>query len=141
MAWLIHMCLCVTGLFTLVLGCVHFFMPLLFDFRGAIPPDGPPLRPLRLGPIQYGTRRSDIHGIVWVMNHAVSFTLVSIGVVDLAWSTWRGFSFAQIVLGWIAAFMFLRAAAQLHLGRRPGDLWIMAGFTWLGILHVLALLA
>ena len=38
------------GLFTLTLGLVHFWLPLLLDFRAAIPRQGAALRPLRLGP-------------------------------------------------------------------------------------------
>ena len=48
------------GLFTLTLGLVHFWLPLLLDFRAAIPRQGASLRPLRLGPIRYATTRGDV---------------------------------------------------------------------------------
>ncbi len=46
----------VTGLFALVLGGLHFFFPILFDFDGAIPRRGPPLKPFRLGFIRLERR-------------------------------------------------------------------------------------
>ena len=75
--------LLIAGIFTLTLGIIHFFFPALLDFKQAIPRQGAPIRPFRLGPIHYATQRSDVHGIAWVMNHAASYTLVSIGLLDL----------------------------------------------------------
>ncbi len=78
--WLTALAVC--GLFTLILGSAHFFFPALLDFGQAIPREGLPLRPFRLGPIHYPTERQDVYGIAWVMNHAASYTLVSVGVAD-----------------------------------------------------------
>ena len=64
------------GIFTLLLGLVHFFLPVLLDFRNAVPTEGTPLKPLRLGFLRYSTLRRDVHGIAWVMNHAASYVLV-----------------------------------------------------------------
>ena len=75
--------LTIAGLFTLTLGMVHFWFPILLDFRQAIPHQGLPLQPFRLGPITYATQRSDVHGIAWIMNYAASYTLVGIGLLDL----------------------------------------------------------
>lgn len=61
-----------TGLFTVVLGLVHFRMPVLFDVRGAIPLEGAELAPFRLTRIRYRTQRSDVYGIAWAANHAAS---------------------------------------------------------------------
>jgi hypothetical protein len=134
-------CLTAAGLFTVVLGTVHFFFPLLWDFAHAIPRQGAALRPMRLGPLRYATQRSDVYGITWVMNHASSYTLVSIGVVDLLAAQWLAAPFAPLLAFWIAGWWFLRAASQLYLGRRMGDWLILAGFASLGLLHVGAGLA
>ena len=126
------------GAFTIALGVVHFFMPLLFDFENAIPPTGNKLRPFRLLFYTYDTRRSDVQGIAWVMNHAVSFTLVSIGVVDLMAREWLAHEWATIIAGWIAVWWFLRAGCQFYLGRRSGDWYVVAFFSLLGALHIWA---
>lgn len=124
------------GVFTLVLGTVHFFFPRLLDFAHAVPKQGPPLRPFRLGPLRYATQRSDVHGIAWVMNHAASYTLVSIGLLDLFAGSWLDAPYAWLLGLWIAGWWFLRAASQLYLGTRRGDWLIVAGFTGLGLLHL-----
>lgn len=133
--------LAVAGLFTLVLGGVHFFFPQLLDFAHAIPKEGPALKPFRLGPIRYATKRSDVHGIAWVMNHHASFVLVSIGLLDLLGGTWLVSAAGKWLALWIAVWWFLRAASQLYLGRRRGDWIILAGFSLLGILHLVLGLA
>ena len=58
----------VCGVFTVALGLVHFVMPWLFDFDGAIPTEGPPLRPLDLFVVTYRTKRSDVRGIAWIVS-------------------------------------------------------------------------
>ncbi|MEZ4732119.1 MAG: hypothetical protein R3E79_33805 [Caldilineaceae bacterium] len=128
--------LAISGLFTLLLGTAHFFFPILLDFEQAIPRQGPPLRPFNLGPIHYPTQRSDVYGIAWVMNHAASYTLVSVGVVDLCSWLWLGTTVGRMVAIWIAGWWFLRAAGQFYLGQRRGDWWIAAGFAWLAVVHV-----
>lgn len=136
MSDLLALALLAAGVFTVLLGSVHFFFPILLDFAQAIPKDGTPLRPFRLGPVCYPTQRSDVHGIAWVMNHAASYTLVGIGLVDLFASQWLGSPHGRILALWIAGWWFLRAAGQLYLGRRRGDWWILGGFTVLGIVHL-----
>lgn len=132
--WLAALAIC--GVFTTMLGMAHFFFPVLLDFDAAIPRTGPPLKPFRLGSIRYPTKRSDVYGIAWVMNHAASYTLVSIGIVDLVAFAWVGSTVGVLVLLWISGWWFLRAASQLYLGRRTGDWWILAGFAWLGLVHL-----
>lgn len=127
--------LTICGLFTLSLGTAHFFFPILLDFEQAIPRQGTALRPFKLGPLRYPTERRDVYGIAWVMNHAASYTLVSIGVVDLVSWLWLGTGTGRILTLWIAGWWFLRAASQFYLGRRRGDYWIAAGFAWLGVVH------
>lgn len=126
----------VCGLFTVALGLVHFVMPWLFDFDGAIPTDGPPLRPLDLLVVTYETRRSDVRGIAWIMNHAVSYTLVTIGALDLLAAEWLSSPFAPYLLAWIAGWWFLRAVMQRHMGTRTGDWVVAGGFTTLGLFHL-----
>lgn len=124
------------GAFTLVLGLVHFAMPWLLDFDGAIPTEGEPLRPLNLLVVTYRTKRTDVRGIAQIMNHHVSLTLVTIGVVELLAGRWLGASFAPYLLGWVGLWWFLRAVTQRNMGSRPGD-WLVAGwFTLLGLFHL-----
>lgn len=132
--------LAVCGVFTLTLGVVHFFFPNLLDFEHALPRSGAPLKPFHLGPIQYATKRSDVRGIAWVMNHAASYTLVSIGIADLLAFAWLGTPAALILGLWIAGWWALRAASQLYLGRRRGDWWILIGFAWLSVVHAVVVL-
>jgi hypothetical protein len=128
--------LTISGLFTLILGTLHFFFPILLDFEHAIPRQGTSIKPFHLGPIHYKTQRSDVHGIAWVMNHAASYTLVSIGITDLLAQQWIGTPVGRWLALWIAGWWFIRAASQLYLGRRRGDWWILAGFAWLGVIHL-----
>src|SRR5262249_47076753 len=92
--------------------------------------------PLQLGPIRYATTRGDVYGIAWVMNHAASYVLVSIGVLDLAWTLWLRQPFGPVLCLWIAGWWLVRAATQLYLGRRRGDWRILPGFALLGLLHL-----
>ncbi|WP_435129329.1 hypothetical protein [Halobaculum sp. D14] len=101
----------VAGLFTVVLGAVHVAMPWLLDFDGAIPTDGEPLKPLNLLVVTYQTKRSDVRGVAQIMNHAVSYTLLTIGVVDLFAATWLSAPFAPLVLTWISGWWFHLAVA------------------------------
>lgn len=126
----------ICGAFTVVLGTVHFAMPWLLDFDRAIPIEGDSLRPLDLLVVTYQTKRSDIRGIAQIMNHAVSYTLVSIGILDLLASRWLAAWFAPYLLVWIAGWWFLRAATQRHMGSRPGDWLVAAGFTLIGVFHL-----
>lgn len=127
-----------SGLFTIGLGLVHFIMPVLFDFGGAIPREGPALKPFRLLFYVYNTRRSDVHGLAWVMNHAASYTLVTIGVIDLFVSSWLASRWGWLIASWIALWWFIRAASQFYLGCRRGDWLIFAWFGMLAVLHVAA---
>ncbi|MGB9931808.1 hypothetical protein [Haloarcula amylolytica] len=126
----------VCGVFTVVLGLVHFAMPRLLDFDGAIPTDGEPLRPLSLLVVTYQTKQSDVRGIAQIMNHAVSYVLVTIGVLDLLAGEWLGEWFAPYLLVWLAIWWFLRAATQRHMGSRPGDWLVAVGFTAIGVFHL-----
>ncbi len=93
---------------------------------------------MRLGPIRYRTLRSDVHGIAWVMNHAASYVLISIGVADLLWWRWADDSAGVWLSIWIAGWWLIRAVSQVYLGRRAGDFQIMIGFLVLAAVHVVA---
>lgn len=126
-----------TGIFSLALGILHFTFPLLFDFRGAIPENGTPLKPFPLIITRYNTSRQDIRGLVWVMNIAASFAIVTVGLLDLFWNVWLPTSYGALIAVWIALFWFLRAASQLFMGRRWGDWVIIVAFAFIGAMHLL----
>jgi len=131
--------LIISGIFSLILGIAHFFFPSLFDFRSAIPKEGPSLKPFSLMFIQYKTTREDTYGLVWVMNHAASFSIVTVGLLDVLCSRWIFSEYASALLIWITLWWLLRAGSQLYLGRRKGDWAILTGFTFLAALHVVGL--
>lgn len=123
------------GAFTLVLGLLHFFLPALLDYRSA---GWKSPRPFRVWPTTYRTKPGDLLGIVWVMNHAASYALVSIGIVDLVATGWLRGESGRWLAWWIAGWWFVRAVTQLTFGRRSGDWLILAWFAALGALHVAA---
>lgn len=126
----------VCGVFGILLGAAHFFFPLLFDFRGAIPRAGDALKPFPLLLTQYRTTRTDIYGLVWVMNSAASFAILTVGLLDLFWRVWLYSAYGTLIAVWIALFYFIRAASQLAMGRRRGDWLICAAFAALGAFHL-----
>lgn len=130
----------VCGVFGIILGVLHFFFPLLFDFRGAIPRTGDALKPFPLLLTQYRTTRSDIYGLVWVMNSAASFAILTAGLLDLFWRVWLYSAYGALTAFWIALFYLIRAASQLAMGKRRGDWIICAAFAALGFFHLLLLL-
>jgi hypothetical protein len=134
---LLHWLLLPIGLFTVALGTLHFFFPYLLDFRHAIPLDGPALTTIRWGPVRFTPARGDVRGIAWVMNHAVSYTLVSIGLVDLFGAAWLASTAGRVMACWIAGWWFIRALAELHLGRRLGDWIVVLAFGGFGVVHLL----
>jgi hypothetical protein len=132
------------GAFAVALGTVHFFLPALLSFRSALldhPPDWKVARPFILWPTRYLVTLSDRYGVVWVSNHAASFTLVSIGAVDVLAAGWLTSNpIGRWVALWIAGFWLVRAISQLYFGRRAGDWAILAWFATLALLHLLAAL-
>ena len=128
-----------TGVFGVVLGGMHFFFPLLFDFEHAIPRDGGglgDLKPFRLLFIRYATRRSDVRGIAWVMNYFVSYNLVAYGVADLLWRSWLHTTPGTALCLWMAGGWLVRAGTQLYLGRRRVDWLLLALFGAVGAIHL-----
>lgn len=137
MDWL-SMLLTGVGVFTLILGTAHFFLPKLLDVRTVIlerAPGWKAPRPFRLWPTTYTATPRDLNGVVWVMNHAASYTLVGIGLLDLFAQSWL-LGAGRLIALWVAGFWFLRAATQLTFGRRWGDWLILAWFAALGALHL-----
>jgi hypothetical protein len=132
------------GAFTLGLGVLHVFLPLLLDYKAALL-DGvtghKPPRLFRLWPTRYVVTLADRYGIVWIMNHAASYALISIGLLDLLAVSWLRGDTGRFVALWIAGWWFVRALSQLYLGRRLGDWLILAWFAFLGAVHMGVLLA
>lgn len=137
--------LMLAGIFTLTLGLLHFFLPLLLDFRSIVldrPAGWKPARGFRLWPSRYNVTLSDRLGVVWVMNHAASYALVAIGLVDLfagRWLTTDPVAGRIVALG-IGGWWVTRAITQLTFGRRLGDWMILVYFALLAALHVVAAL-
>ncbi len=127
-----------TGAFAIVLGLLHFTFPKQFGFLAALPIDGAPVPPYRLLFYRYEMKRSDLRGIIYVMNHCVSYAIVAAGVFDVFCSEWLGSFTGSLAAGVIAGFWFMRAGTQFCLGRRRGDWFVFTFFALLGALHVIA---
>lgn len=126
------------GAFAIVLGILHFTFPTRFGFFAALPADGPPPPPYRLLFYRYEMKRSDLRGIIYVMNHCVSYAIVAVGVFDCFAARWLGTSPGALAAGAAAGFWLMRAGTQLYLGTRLGDWLVIVCFTLLGALHVVA---
>jgi len=127
-----------TGAFAIVLGLLHFTFPKRFGLLAALPKDGAPLPPFRLLFYRYDMKRSDLRGIVYVMNHCVSYTILASGVCDLFASRWLGTFPGAMAAAAIAGLWFVRAGTQFYLGHRKGDWFVVVWFGLLGTLHVVA---
>jgi hypothetical protein len=127
-----------SGGFAIVLGLLHFTFPKRFGFFAALPIDGAPVPPFRLLFYRYDMKRSDLRGIIYIMNHCVSYVIVAVGVFDLFASRWLGTFSGSLAAGTIAGFWFVRAGAQFYLGQRKGDWFVIALFAFLATLHLLA---
>jgi hypothetical protein len=127
-----------TGLFSLVLGLVHLWIPEIVRYRLAIGEDGSrsPLGPIGRGPLRYQLRRRDLIGITWVMSNAASYVLISIGVLELGWALGREADASRPLAAWIAGWWAVRAVSQHALGWRRMDLVVAAGFWLLCALHL-----
>ncbi len=126
------------GAFAVVLGILHFTFPTRFGFFAALPTDGPPPPPYQLLFYRYEMKRSDLRGIIFVMNHCVSYAIFIIGVFDCFAARWLGTLPGALTAGAVAGFWFVRAGTQFYLGKRPGDWFVIVWFTSLGTLHVVA---
>lgn len=128
------------GAFAVLLGILHFTFPERFGFREALSGEEPLPPVFRLGFYRYRFRRTQLFGVILIMNHCVSFTILSIGIFDLLASRWRGTTAGVWLAAWVAGFWFVRAATQFYLGRRRGDWFVVGVFSALGFVHVVAAL-
>jgi hypothetical protein len=128
----------VAGASSIALGIVHLWVPRIFAFDRAIGADDgslPTIGWIRLGRWSYRRRRSDLTGLSWVMSNAASCVLVSVGIVDLAWSIGDRSIPLGIGAMWIAVWWASRAAGQFAIGRRIGDVGLAIGFITLASWH------
>ena len=128
----------VAGAFAILLGVLHFTFPERFGFRQVFSSDGPPGPPFRLLFYRYEMKRSDLRGIIYVMNHCVSYAITASGVFDLFASRWLNTFPGSLAAGTIAGFWCIRAGTQFYLGRRRGDWFVFTWFALIGALHAFA---
>lgn len=128
----------ISGGFAILLGALHFSFPKRFGFFVALPADGAPLPPFRLWFYRYEMKRSDLRGIVYIMNYCVSYAILAVGVCDLFATRWLHTLHGEIAAGTIAGFWLVRASAQFHLGHQKGDWFVAAWFTLLAGVHIAA---
>ena len=126
------------GVFAIVLGVLHFTFPTRFGLLLALGAASSPVPPFRLFFYRYEMKRSDLRGLVYVMNHCVSYVIVAVGVYDLFATRWLGTLPGLLAAGAIAGFWLMRAGTQFYLGRRRGDLFVITWFVLLAALHVAA---
>lgn len=129
------------GAFGVALGVLHFTFPRRFGFPFVLGGDDPRPPPFRLGPYRQELTRSDLLGVVHVMNHTASLAILSIGVFDSFAPAWWGSWPGRLVSAWAALFWCVRAASQLHVGRRRGDVFVIVWFALLGLVQALGALA
>jgi hypothetical protein len=127
------------GVFSLVLGVVHLRIPAILRYEEAIGADRQrtAIGVVRIWPLRYDLRPRDLVGVAWVMSNAASYVLLTIGLVDILWSTgWRGVPIA-IGASWISGWWGIRAAGQLVVGRRSGDVAVAGWFAALALVHLI----
>lgn len=111
------------GVFAVILGLLHFTFPTRFGFVQVLRASNSPTPSFRLLFYYYDVKHSDLLGIVYVMNHCVSYVIVAVGVLDLFAARWLTTFPGSLAAGAIAGFWFTRAITQFYLGRRRGD-WL-----------------
>jgi hypothetical protein len=126
------------GGFAVVLGVLHFSFPRRFGFLTMLAGDRLEVPQFQLGFYRHNLKRSDLRGIVYVMNHCVSYAIVAAGVFDLFNAKWLGTFPGSVASGVVAGFWFTRAGTQFYLGRRRGDWLVFSFFAGLGVLQLIA---
>lgn len=137
LSWLL---LC-SGSFTLMLGLLHFWFPYLLDFENAIPREGGRLKKFRLLFIRHPTTRQDVRTVVRLMNSLVSFTLVSIGLLDLTHPLWLSNPMAPALLAWVTVWWGLRLGYQFLFEGSLKSYLLCGVFLMLAGIHAGALVA
>src|SRR6185436_874501 len=132
------MLLYVGGAFALVLGVLHFTFPTRFGLVAALAVEGPPPPQYRLLFYRYDMKRSDLRGVIYVMNHCVSYSILVVGVFDCFAARWIGTLPGTVGAGAVAGFWFVRAGTQFYVGKRRGDWFVVFWFTMLAVLHIVA---
>lgn len=127
-----------SGSFAVLLGLLHFTFPERFGFFAVLPTEGAAVPPFRLLFYRYDMKCSDLRGIIYVMNHCVSYVILAAGVFDLFAARWLGTFSGALAACLIGGFWFVRSATQLYLGRRKGDWFVIGWFAALGALHLVA---
>ena len=132
-----ELALVAVGVGTIALGVWHLGVPVWFHVRLALEHGArSDLPPVRMAPVDYGTTARDVRGVVWIMNLAASYGLITIGMAMLAAPVWVGTPAGRILALWMAGWWVVRAGAQLAMGRRRIDLLVMAAFGALGVLDL-----
>src|SRR5436190_8813523 len=111
------------GAFAVLLGILHFTFPERFGFLAALPADGAPVPPYRLGFYRYDMKRSDLRGIIYVMNHCVSYAIVAAGVFVGFAARCLGTFPGALASGTVAGFWFVRRVHSFILGGDPVSGW------------------
>ena len=97
------------GLFAVVLGLLHFSFPEKFGFAAVLPKEGVSIPPFRLAFYRYEMKSSDLRGIIYVMNHCVSYVILVSGVFDLFAQKWLGTFPGSLAACLIGGFWLMRA--------------------------------
>ena len=125
----------ISGAFTIALGIAHIFFPRILGFRETLVESK---TALALPLTSYVPSSRDRYGLILVMNSAVTFVLLSIGVADICHEAWLKGVYGRVIAFWIAGWWLLRAIEQRHLGFRAFDCAVAVGFSVLAAVHVLA---
>ena len=128
------------GVFAVVLGLLHFTFPECFGFFAVLPKEGAAVPPFRLSFYRYDMKCSDLRGIIYVMNHCVSYVILASGVFDLFAGRWLGAFPGSVAASLIGGFWLVRAGTQFYLGRQKGDWFVVGWFSLLGGVHMAAAL-
>lgn len=126
--------LVISGIFTLSLGIIHIFLPLIVGYKKIIYSLNDKLKSINLIFTSYKIKLSDLHGIIWIMNNHASYVLISIGLVNIFFSEWL-LNEGKLLCLWIGLWWLLRSFNQFFLGKRLGDYVIILIFLTLAIIH------
>ena len=127
MTLLIQILLFGIGVFGTVLGLLHFTFPRRFGYRAALEPLSRAHDEFGLGPYRRKLKRSDLFGIISIMNNPVSYVIVVCGVFDLAAPWWLGTPGGALGSLAVGGFWLMRAISQFAVGRTRNN-WLVFGY-------------